>query len=160
MAVRVAPSGVVTFLFTDIEGSTRRSEATPTGCGLRSPPTTRYSVTRSRRTEAGCSSTPATACAPPSRPLARSRCGDSRAAGTRVAGPDGHRDRRSRAARGGLFRSASQSRGAGDGGGPAFRRRRLSWHRVPDPGPARTVWSSGVAPSSNADAKRWPRPKT
>ena len=39
-----APSGVVTFLFTDIEGSTRRWEADADGMRARSPPTTRCCV--------------------------------------------------------------------------------------------------------------------
>ena len=44
-----APSGVVTFLFTDVEGSTRRWELTPMACGRRSPPMTRCCAVRSRR---------------------------------------------------------------------------------------------------------------
>ena len=36
------------------------------GCGRRWPPTTRCCAGRLRRTAAGCSSTPATGCAPPS----------------------------------------------------------------------------------------------
>ena len=63
-----APSGVVTFLFTDIEGSTRRWEADAGGdAGRRWPPMTRCCATRSRRMAAWCSSTPATGCAPRSR---------------------------------------------------------------------------------------------
>ncbi len=39
-----APSGVVTFLFTDIEGSTRRWEADPDAMRAALPATTRYCV--------------------------------------------------------------------------------------------------------------------
>ena len=60
-----APSGVVTFLFTDVEGSTRRWEADADGdAGGAWPPMTRCCAPRSRRTAASCSSTPATGCAP------------------------------------------------------------------------------------------------
>ena len=52
-----APSGVVTFLFTDIEGSTRRWESRRRWrCGRRWPRTTRCCAPRSRRTTVFCSS--------------------------------------------------------------------------------------------------------
>ena len=62
------PSGVVTFLFTDIEGSTRRWEADPEV--MRAALTKHDEVLRgaSRRTEGFCSSTPMTVCAPRSPP--------------------------------------------------------------------------------------------
>ena len=44
---------MVTFLFTDVEGSTRRWEADADEMRMRSPPMTRYCATRSRRTAAG-----------------------------------------------------------------------------------------------------------
>ena len=47
----VTPSGVVTFLFTDIEGSTRRWEADPTGCGPPWPLTTIDACNRLQRTD-------------------------------------------------------------------------------------------------------------
>ena len=80
------PSGTVTFLFTDIEGSTRRWEAPPRGDGRRrSPATTRSCARRSRRTagyvfktvgDAFCAAFadgPATPSPPPSPPSARWR---------------------------------------------------------------------------------------
>jgi hypothetical protein len=45
----VPPSGVVTFLFTDVEGSTRRWRQTPRGSGLRWLRMTRCCGRRSRR---------------------------------------------------------------------------------------------------------------
>ena len=51
-----APSGVVTFLFTDVEGSTRRWEADADGMRRRWPPMTRCCARRSRRTAGSCSS--------------------------------------------------------------------------------------------------------
>jgi hypothetical protein len=56
----VAPSDVVTFLFTDIEGSTRRWEADAAGYGPRLPPTINSWWTVEAH-GVGCSSTPATA---------------------------------------------------------------------------------------------------
>ena len=84
-------------------------------CGRRWPPMTRCCAMRSRSTGAGCSSTPVTGCAPRSRHPIRGGCRGGRAAGTGVAGADGHRDRRSRVAGGGLLRCGAQSCGAGDG---------------------------------------------
>ena len=57
-----APSGVVTFLFTDVEGSTRRWETDAEACGRRWPRMTRCCAPRLRRTAAFCSSTPVTVC--------------------------------------------------------------------------------------------------
>ena len=45
------PIGTVTFLFTDVEGSTRLWESIPQRCGLPSPATTSSSPERSRRTD-------------------------------------------------------------------------------------------------------------
>ena len=58
-----APSGVVTFLFTDVEGSTRRWEADADG--MRAALAAHDEVLRppSRHTAASCSSTPAMVCA-------------------------------------------------------------------------------------------------
>jgi hypothetical protein len=58
------PSGVVTFLFTDAEGSTRRWEADADG--MRAALATHDEVLhpRSRRMVGSCSSTPVTECAP------------------------------------------------------------------------------------------------
>ena len=58
------PSGVVTFLFTDIEGSTRRWEADPEVMRAALAAHDEVLRRRSRRTAVGCSSTPATGCAP------------------------------------------------------------------------------------------------
>ena len=56
-----APSGVVTFLFTDIEGSTRRWEADADAMRVGARGTRRRAArSRSQRTTAGCSSTPVT----------------------------------------------------------------------------------------------------
>ena len=57
------PAGTVTFLFTDIEGSTPVGKPIPTACGLSSSVTTKPSRPRCRRAADTCSSTPATACA-------------------------------------------------------------------------------------------------
>jgi hypothetical protein len=54
-----APSGVVTFLFTDLEGSTSRWEKDANAM-RRWPPMTRCCARRLRCTAAGCSSTPVT----------------------------------------------------------------------------------------------------
>ena len=58
-----APSGVVTFLFTDIEGSTRRWEADADAMRTALEAHDACCAKRSRHTRAGCSSTPATGCA-------------------------------------------------------------------------------------------------
>ena len=55
-----APSGVVTFLFTDIEGSTRRWEADADAMRAALLAMTRCCAPRSRRTAAFCSATPVT----------------------------------------------------------------------------------------------------
>ena len=55
-----APSGVVTFLFTDVEGSTRRWEADADAMRGRWPPMMRCCARRLRRMTASCSSTPVT----------------------------------------------------------------------------------------------------
>ena len=60
------PSGVVTFLFTDLRVRPAGGRPTRMRCGWRWPPMTRCCATRLRRTGVGCSSTPATACVPPS----------------------------------------------------------------------------------------------
>ena len=62
-----APSGVVTFLFTDVEGSTRRWEADADGMRAALAAHDRCCALRSRRTAAGCSNTPVMACARRSR---------------------------------------------------------------------------------------------
>jgi hypothetical protein len=59
-----APSGVVTFLFTDVEGSTRRWEADADGMRMSLAAHDEVLRARSRRTAAGCSNTPETGCAP------------------------------------------------------------------------------------------------
>ena len=58
-----APSGVVTFLFTDVEGSTRRWEADADGMRAALAAHDEVLRRRLRRTAASCSSTPVTACA-------------------------------------------------------------------------------------------------
>jgi class 3 adenylate cyclase len=93
------PSGVMTFLFTDVEGSTRRWEADPDG--MRAALATHDAVLRAaieahggvmfKHTGDGVCGIRLT--------QFRRQCGDRRAAGAGVAGPDGDRDRRSRAAR-------------------------------------------------------------
>jgi hypothetical protein len=62
-----APSGVVTFLFTDVEGSTRRWEADADG--MRVALAAHDQVLRGviQAQGAGCSNTPAMVCAPHSR---------------------------------------------------------------------------------------------
>jgi adenosine/AMP kinase len=58
--IGAAPSGVVTFLFTDVEGSTVGGKPTRMACGQRWPPMKRYCVRRSRRTgrwQDGCVTT-------------------------------------------------------------------------------------------------------
>ena len=67
MSTAAAPSGVVTFLFTDVEGSTRRWEADAEG--MRAALAAHDEVLRSAIEEhgGGCSNTPVTACAPRSR---------------------------------------------------------------------------------------------
>ena len=113
----VAPSGVVTFLFTDIEGSTRRWEADADGMRAAlaaHDELMRQTVdgaqrlvvqTHRRRRVCGVLVTA----------RGRRRRG-GRAAGARTAGADGHRDRRGRAARRRLLRCGAEPRGAGDGG--------------------------------------------
>ena len=64
-------AGTLTFLFTDIEGSTRRWQHDSRRCRWRLPSTTRPFASPSRRTAARCSSTPAMACARCSRPRRR-----------------------------------------------------------------------------------------
>jgi len=54
-----ASSGVVTFLFTDVEGSTRRWETDAQRCGGRWPPMMRCCTARLRRTAANCRATSA-----------------------------------------------------------------------------------------------------
>ena len=62
---------MVTFLFTDVEGSTRRWEADADGMRVALAAHDEVLRRRSRRTAASCSSTPGTACAPRSRRRAR-----------------------------------------------------------------------------------------
>ena len=52
-----APSGVVTFLFTDIEGRPVGGRLTRMACGRRWPPMTRCCAPRSRRMTGSCSAT-------------------------------------------------------------------------------------------------------
>jgi class 3 adenylate cyclase len=56
----VPPSGVVTFLFTDVEGSTRRWEADAAEMRAALAADDQCCVGRLRRMGAGCSSTPVT----------------------------------------------------------------------------------------------------
>lgn len=53
-----APSGVVTFLFTDVEGSTHRWETDADGMRAALAAHDKVLRARSRRTAAGCSSAP------------------------------------------------------------------------------------------------------
>ena len=112
-----APSGVVTFLFTDVEGSTRRWEADADAhAGGTRRRTTMCCAPRSRRTAAGCSSTPATACAPRSprrgppsmRRWPRSGSWSCRCGWGLATGEAELRDGR-------LLRNGAQPCGAGDG---------------------------------------------
>ena len=94
-----APSGVVTFLFTDVEGSTRRWEADADA--MRVALAAHDEVLR-RAIEAHggwlFKHTGDGVCAAFASPQVGGGCGGGRAAGAGVAGADGHRDRRSRAA--------------------------------------------------------------
>ena len=129
------PSGTVTFLFTDIEGSTRRWEADPDGMRVRWRLTIECCGRRSRAMTVGCSSTPGMGCARRSPPPPTRWGGDRRPAAVGVAGADGDRDRDGRAARRRLLRSGAEPGGAGDG-------RRA---RRPDPGQRghRRAWPTG-----------------
>ena len=126
----VAPSGVVTFLFTDIEGSTRRWDTDADG--MRTALAAHDALLREtveahqwlvvqahrRRRVRGVRLTPRGG---------RRRGG--RAAGARTTRADGDRDRRGGAARRGLLRRGPEPCRAGDGGGawrPDTNRRRDS----------------------------------
>ena len=110
-----APSGVVTFLFTDVEGSTRRWEADADG--MRVALAAHDEVLR-KAIEAHdgflFSHTGDGVCGVRVAEVRGRRCG-RRAAGTGVAGADGHGDRRGRTAGRGLLRHGAQPRCAGDG---------------------------------------------
>jgi hypothetical protein len=110
------PSGDVTFLFTDVEGSTRQWETNAEG--MRVALAEHYEALREaveahggwlfKRTGDGV-------CAGVRLTEVRRRRRGRRTADTRVGGPDGHRYRRSRTPRRGLFRCGAQSCRAGDG---------------------------------------------
>ena len=148
-----APSGVVTFLFTDVEGSTRRWEADADG--MRVALAAHDEVLRAaieahggwlfKHTGDGvCAAFASPKCAVDAA-VARSgrwscRCGWDR-------------DRRSRAARGGLLRCGAQSRRAGDG----RRARRSDPAGRVDGGPAQRSGSSrsgAAAVTGSADCGR------
>jgi hypothetical protein len=63
----VAPSGVVTFLFTDVEASTRRWEADADGTRIALAAHDEVLRKAIEAHGAGCSSTPVTGCVPRSR---------------------------------------------------------------------------------------------
>ena len=89
-----APSGVVTFLFTDIEGSTRRWEADADA--MRAALMAHDEVLRTAiEAHDGYlfSHTGDGVVAAFASPRSRCRCCGRRAAGAGVAGADGHRDR-------------------------------------------------------------------
>ena len=98
-----APSGVVTFLFTDVEGSTRRWETDAEGMRAALAAHDQVRAGPSRHTAVGCSSTPVMGCARVRLAQVRHRCRCGRATSPGVAGPDGDRDRRSPVARRGYF---------------------------------------------------------
>ena len=95
-----APAGVVTFLFTDVEGSTRRWEADADE--MRSALTAHDEVLRKAIEAHGgflFKHTGDGVCAAFASPKSAVDAASGRAALTGVAGADGHRDRRSRTAR-------------------------------------------------------------
>ena len=98
-----APSGVVTFLFTDVEGSTRRWEADADA--MRVALAAHDEVLR-RAIEAHggwlFKHTGDGVCAAFASPQLGGGCGGGRPAGAGVAGADGAGDRRSRTARAGI----------------------------------------------------------
>jgi hypothetical protein len=107
---------------------------TRTRCGWRWRPTIDYCVTRSRLTVARSSTSPETGCVRCSPPPSGSRFGSHSAAGTGVAGSDGHRHRRGGAARRRLLRNGAQPHRASHGSrprrtDPARRRNRGSARR-------------------------------
>ena len=110
-----APSGVVTFLFTDIEGSTRRWDADADA--MRSALAAHDEVLRDAIDSHGgwlFKHTGDGVCAVFASPEPRSRCRGRRPTHARVAGADGYRDRRGRIARRRLLRRGTQPRCAGD----------------------------------------------
>ena len=89
-----APSGVVTFLFTDVEGSTRRWEADADA--MRAALAAHDEVLRAAIEAHGgflFSHTGDGVCAAFASPRSRCRCCGRCAAGAGVAGADGHGDR-------------------------------------------------------------------
>jgi hypothetical protein len=144
-----APSGVVTFLFTDIEGSTRRWESD--AGAMRAALLAHDNVLRTAiekhegflfsHTGDGV----VAAFASPGSAV------DAAVAAQRaLAGTHGHRHRRGRAARRGLFRHGAQSCGAGDG-------RRA---RRPDPGGLAELPASGNSTCSRCTEGRAHRAPT
>ena len=111
-----APSGVVTFLFTDVEGSTRRWEADADGMRIALAAHDEV-LRRAIETHGGFlfKHTGDGVCAAFASPRSAvdAAIAAQRAAG--VAGADGHCDRRGRAAGRGLLRGGAQSRRSGDG---------------------------------------------
>ena len=117
-AMNGAHSGVVTFLFTDIEGSTRRWEADADAMRAALAAHDELLVRPSKCTMAGCSTTPVTGCVPRSHPRRSPSMPRWPRSGPGTAGADGHRHRRGRIARRRLLRHGAQSGRAGDGGRP------------------------------------------
>ena len=117
-----APSGTVTFLFSDVEGSTRLWTADRRGCRRHSPSTTPSCVRRSSPVVATCSRRPAirslrrfsrASDAVAAALRAQARTGGGGMAGTDTAGTDRASPRRSRRAGRRLLRVGGEYRGAG-----------------------------------------------
>ena len=113
---RLLPSGVVTFLFTDVEGSTRRWEADADE--MRAALAAHDEVLRAAIEAHGgwlFKHTGDGVCAAFASPRSAVDAAVAAQRSTGVAGADGDRDRRSRAARGRLLRCGAQPCRAGDG---------------------------------------------
>ena len=118
------PGGVVTFLFTDIEGSTRRWEADADAMRVALAAHDEVLLARLNLVMAGCSSTPVTVSAQSLRHRRPPSTRRSPHSGAGAAGADGHCNRRGRTARRGLLRRRPESCRAGNVCRP----------RRPDPG--------------------------
>ena len=153
-----------TFLFTDVEGSTRLWEQSPAAMRRRSRGTTRSSAPRStRRTAAVVKTTGDGLMAVFDRPLAAVNAGDRRparadhgavAGPVRHPGPDGHPHGRGRVARRRLLRSGRQPDGADHGGrswrpDPPVRGDRAARRR------AAFRTASGCATSASTGSRTW-----